>query len=48
MAKKTTNKKAAKRELTAQKDDKRYVRRDSGGRFDESDDVADRFPGTGR
>lgn len=32
-------KKAAKRELTAPQGDKRYVRRDKGGRFDESDDV---------
>ncbi len=30
---------AAKRELIAPKGDKRYVRRDSKGKFNESDDV---------
>ena len=31
--------KAQKRELVSPRNDKRYVRRDSGGRFDEVDDV---------
>jgi hypothetical protein len=40
-AKKTTKKKrASKRELIAPRGDKRYVRRDPGGRIKESDDVS--------
>jgi hypothetical protein len=35
----TKRKKAAKRELIDTGTDKRFVRRDSGGRFNESDDV---------
>jgi len=34
-----TRKKAAKRELIDTGTDKGYIRRDSGGRFNESDDV---------
>jgi hypothetical protein len=37
--KKTAKKKASGRELIAPKGDKRYVRRDPGGKFNESDDV---------
>jgi hypothetical protein len=37
--KKTTRRKAAKRELIDTGTDKRYVRRDAAGRFKESDDV---------
>jgi hypothetical protein len=32
--------KAAKRELIAPRDDKRYIRRDAKGRIEESDDVS--------
>ena len=38
-AKKKGRRKAAKRELINTGTDKRYVRRDRGGRFKESDDV---------
>jgi len=38
-ARKTTRKKAAKRELIKPKRDARYVRRGARGRFSESDDV---------
>ena len=37
--KKTTRKKAAKRELIDSGTDKRFVRRGAGGKFKESDDV---------
>ena len=37
--KKTTRKKAAKRELIDTGTDKRFVRRGAGGKFKESDDV---------
>jgi hypothetical protein len=39
MAKKSGRKHAANRELINTGTDKRYVRRDSGGKFKESDDV---------
>ena len=39
MAGKTTERKAQKRELIDTGRDKRYVRRDAKGRFDEVDDV---------
>jgi hypothetical protein len=38
-AKKTTRKKAAKRELIDTGSDKRFVRRGAGGKFKESDDI---------
>lgn len=39
MAKNTARRKASKRELIDTGTDKRYVRRDAEGRFQESDDV---------
>jgi hypothetical protein len=39
MANKSVKKKAAKRELISPKGDARYVRRDAGGKFNESDDL---------
>jgi hypothetical protein len=38
-AKKPARRKASRRELINTGTDKRYVRRDAGGRFNESDDV---------
>jgi hypothetical protein len=38
--KKATKRPAAKRELIAPRGDKRYIRRDAGGRIKESDDVS--------
>jgi hypothetical protein len=35
----SSSSRSSKRELTAPKGDKRFVRRDGGGRFGESDDV---------